>query len=56
MNRVLKWVGIGVGAILILALLAALALPSLVNLERYRAALASRAGKALGREVKLGEE
>jgi AsmA protein len=48
-------VGIGVGAILGLAVLAALVLPSLVNLERYRAALASRAGKALGREVKLGD-
>ena len=52
--RVMKWVGIGVGAILGLAVLAALVLPSLVNLERYRAALASRAGKSLGREVTLG--
>lgn len=52
--RVLKWVGIGVGGILALAVLAALALPALVNLERYRAILASRAGKALGREVTLG--
>lgn len=55
MIRLLRWVGVGVGAVLVLAVLAALVLPSLVNLERYRAALASRAGKALGREVKLGE-
>lgn len=55
MIRALKWVGIGIGAILCLAVLAALVLPSLVNLERYRAALASRAGKALGREVTLGD-
>ncbi len=53
-HRVLKWVGIGVGAILALAVLATLALPSLVNLDRHRAALASRAGKTLGREVTLG--
>ncbi len=53
--RVMKWVGIGVGALLGLAVLAALVLPSLVNLERYRAALASRAGKTLGREVTLGD-
>jgi AsmA protein len=53
--RALKWVGIGVGAILGLAVLAALVLPSLVNLERYRASLASRAGKTLGREVTLGD-
>ncbi|HSD52433.1 MAG TPA: AsmA-like C-terminal region-containing protein [Candidatus Methylomirabilis sp.] len=52
--RVMKWVGIGVGAILGLAVLAALVLPSLVNLERYRAALAGRAGRTLGREVTLG--
>lgn len=54
MTRVLRWVGIGIGSLLALVVLAALALPSLVNLERYRAALASRVGKALGREVTLG--
>jgi AsmA protein len=53
--RVMKWAGIGGGAVLGLAVLAALVLPSLVNLERYRAALASRAGKTLGREVILGD-
>ncbi|MBI4736162.1 MAG: AsmA family protein [candidate division NC10 bacterium] len=52
--RVLRWVGIGLGGILLLAVLAALLLPALVNLERYRAILANRAGKALGREVTLG--
>ncbi|MBI2001939.1 MAG: hypothetical protein HYS69_12265, partial [candidate division NC10 bacterium] len=49
MIRVLKWMGLGIGGILVLAVLAALALPALVNLERYRAILANRAGKALGR-------
>jgi AsmA protein len=53
--RVVKWVGIGGGVVVGLAVLAALVLPSLVNLERYRAALASRAGKTLGREVTLGD-
>jgi AsmA protein len=52
--RVLKWVGLPVGGIVVLAVLAALLLPSLVNLDRYRGTLASRVGKALGREVTLG--
>lgn len=52
--RVLKWAGLGIGGILLLVLLAAFSLPALVNLERYRGILASRAGKALGREVTLG--
>ena len=55
MIRAMKWVAIAIGGIFVLAVLAALVLPSLVNLERYRAALASRAGKALGREVTLGD-
>ncbi len=55
MIRVLKWVALGIGGILLLGMLAVLALPSIVNLERYRGALASRAGKALGREVTLGD-
>jgi AsmA protein len=52
--RVVKWVGAAVGGIIVLAMLAALLLPVLVNLDRYRAVLASRVGKALGREVTLG--
>lgn len=54
MIRVLKWIGLAIGGIILLMVLAALLLPSLVNLDRYRAALASRVGKALGREVTLG--
>ena len=53
-NRVLKWVGLTIGGFLVLAFLAALLLPVLVNLDRYRGVLASRVGKALGREVTLG--
>jgi AsmA protein len=52
-RRILNWLGLGVGALALLLLLAALILPSLINLERYRTALASRAGRALGREVTL---
>lgn len=54
MGRVLKWAGIGVAGLLVLAVLAALFLPTLLNLERYRTLLAGRIGKALGREVALG--
>jgi len=52
--RALRWVGIVLGGIVVLAVLAALLLPTLVNLERYRSVLASRVAKALGREVTLG--
>ncbi|MFA5028662.1 MAG: AsmA family protein [Candidatus Methylomirabilota bacterium] len=51
MGRALKWVGVGIGGLLVLAVLAALLLPALVNLERYRSLLAARVGKSLGREV-----
>ncbi len=55
MIRLLKWLGIGIGGLVLLVVLAALILPSLINLERYRSALAGRAGRALGREVTLGD-
>ena len=54
MIRILKWVGIVLGCLVILMVLASLLLPTLVNLDRYRGVLASRASKALGREVTLG--
>ncbi len=54
MTRVFKWVGISIGGLLLLLLLAALILPSVLNVDRYRNLLANRAGKALGREVTLG--
>lgn len=53
--RLLKWGGIAIVGIVVLVVLAALALPSLINLERYRSALANQVGKALGREVTLGD-
>jgi len=53
--RLLKWVGVAILGIVVLAVLAALILPSVINLERYRSALANRVGKALGREVALGD-
>ncbi len=54
MMRFLKWVGLGIAGIFVLVVLAALILPALVNLERYRDVMAGRVGKALGREVTLG--
>jgi len=53
-TRLVKWGGIVLGGLLLLAVLAAAVLPSLVNLERYRTLLAQRVGKTLGREVTLG--
>jgi AsmA protein len=44
-------VGIAIGGIVLVAVVA---LPHLVNLDRYRELLAARAGRALGREVTLG--
>lgn len=55
MRRLGTWVGIAVGALAALALLTTLLIPSLVNLERYRTLLAQRVGRAIGREVSLGE-
>jgi AsmA protein len=52
--RVVKWLGLALGGIIVLLVLAALLLPALVNLDRYRGVLASRVSKALGREVTLG--
>jgi AsmA protein len=52
--RVVKWAGIVLGGLAGLALLGALVLPYVVNLERYRSLLTSRASRALGREVSLG--
>ena len=54
MIRLLKWMGIAVGGLALLAVLAVVALPSLVNLDRYRTVLAQRVGRALGREVSFG--
>jgi AsmA protein len=54
MTRLLKWVGIAVAGLLLLAVLAAVLLPSLVNLDRYRTLLAQRLGRMVGREVTLG--
>jgi AsmA protein len=52
--RILKWVGLSLGGPVVLLVLAALILPSLVNVDRYRNLVASRASRALGREVRLG--
>jgi AsmA protein len=54
MSRTVKWMCVGIGGLLLLAVLAVVLLPPLVNLERYRTLLAQRVGRALGREVTLG--
>ena len=54
MTRTVKWMGVGIGGLLLLAVLAVVLLPPLVNLERYRTLLAQRVGRSLGREVTLG--
>ncbi len=55
MTHAIKWASIGIGGLLLLAVLAVVLLPAVVNLERYRTLLAQRAGRALGREVTLGD-
>ncbi len=47
------WIGIAVLLVLIVA--AALALPALVDVNRYRATIEQHARQTLGREVRLGE-
>jgi len=50
----MKKVLIGSGAALLLLLLFLALLPTLVNMERYRDAIAGRMGKALGRPLSVG--
>jgi AsmA protein len=54
MSRPVKWVGLGIAVLVLLALLVTFLLPSLVNLERYRTLLAQRVARSLGRDVALG--
>lgn len=54
MIRLGKWIGIIVAALVLLAVLAVLLLPTLLNFERYQSLLVQRASRALGREVTLG--
>ena len=54
MTRTVKWMGVGIAGLLLLAVLAVVLLPALVNLERYRTLLTQRVGRALGRDVALG--
>ena len=50
MKRVAKWIGV----VVLLVLLAAAALPFLVDANRFRPMLEAELSKSLGREVKVG--
>ncbi len=52
---VMKKLGIALGVLLALILLAVLVLPLVVDANRYRGLIESKAEKALGRDVRLGE-
>jgi hypothetical protein len=49
-----KWILVGVAAIVVLAIAALLAVPYLVDLPRVQALIAANASQALGRPVKFG--
>ena len=53
-KRVVMWFGLVLGGLAVLFLLAAILLPPLVNLERYRTLLAQRISRVLGRDVSIG--
>jgi len=52
LKRALKWLGIAVGVVVVLAIVAAIALPRLIDTPRVQALIASSAAQALGRPVK----
>jgi AsmA protein len=50
MKRIAKWIGIGVGVLLLIAI----SLPFLINVNQFKPTLESSLSSALGREVHLG--
>lgn len=54
-KRLKKFVLIGGGALLLLGVIAVLALPALVDVDRHRPRIEELAQEKIGREVKLGE-
>jgi AsmA protein len=53
LKRALKWLGILVAAIVVLTIVAALALPRLIDTPRVQAMIANGAAQAVGRPVKF---
>ena len=53
MKRALKWLGILVAAVVVLTIVAALALPRLIDTPRVQAMIANGAAQAVGRPVKF---
>ncbi len=53
MKRALKWLGIPVAVVIVLTIVAAIALPRLVDTPRVQAMIASSAAQAVGRPVKF---
>ena len=49
----MKWAGILVGVVVLLAIVAAVALPRLIDTPRVQAMIASSAAQAVGRPVKF---
>ncbi len=54
MRRVVLWIGVVCAGSSALFLVAAVVLPLVINLERYRSLVAQRISRALGREVTIG--
>jgi len=55
LKKVLKWVGIVVGALVILLIIAAIALPYFIPLDKIKDMAAQKASEAIHREVKIGK-
>src|SRR5262249_1345026 len=52
LKRALKWLGLVAGVVVVLAIVAAIALPRLIDTPRVQAMIASSAAQAVGRPVK----
>ncbi len=55
MKKIPRKLWLSLGAVVVLILAAALALPFLVDVDRFRGLIEARAEEALGREVRMGE-
>ena len=54
-KKVLKWAGIVVGALIVILIIAAIALPYFLPLDKIKDMAAQKASEAIHRQVKIGK-
>ncbi|MDD2388660.1 MAG: AsmA family protein [Desulfobacterales bacterium] len=56
MNKIIKWIAMGVGALVVIVLAALIFIPKLVDMEQYRPRIEQQVAKAIGRPFSLGKD